>query len=297
MLAPILPSGPVYVVRCLVLIRFCCEWVGRLELVQFARISGMVAVDGQRRSEDVLAGPFDGDGHSAIARDGADSAPGVRLSRELILDTAIELIDRAGLPQLTMRRLGAACGVEAMALYRYVHSRGDLLSGIVDHIVDRLHADQLAARRQEDGWQDYLVRLARGVRTIALEHPQVFPLLASQAPEAPWVRPPLRSLRWMETFLDTLISYGFDDASAVAAYRAYTTFLLGHLLLEVSSRGAELHPDEALLEDGTPRKRNLMDYPHLQRLQPMLSEDHSIAEFEEGLEAQLDRLELLLARR
>lgn len=255
-------------------------------VAQFAVVSGMVAVDDQVRGT-----------QSAVSDVDEGAQRGTRLSRELILDTAIELIDRAGLPQLTMRRLGSACGVEAMALYRYVHSRGDLLSGIVDHLVDRLHADQLAARRQEDGWQDYLVRLAHGVRRIALDHPEVFPLLASQAPEAPWVRPPLRSLRWMETFLDTLISYGFDDTASVAAYRAYTTFLLGHLLLEVSSRGAHLHPDEAILDDGTARRRNLADYRHLQRLQPLLSEDHSTAEFEEGLEAQLDRLELLLARR
>lgn len=227
--------------------------------------------------------------------DGGQYPP--RLSRESILEVAIAFIDRHGLPTLTMRRLGAACGVEAMALYRYVHSRGDLLTGVVDHIVDRLYADQLAARRQEDGWQDYLLRLAHGVRQIALDHPEVFPLVATQAPEAPWVRPPLRSLRWMETFLDTLISYGFDDTAAVAAYRTYTTFLLGQLLLEVSARGAELHPDEALLDDADQAKANLSDYPHLHRLQAMLSQDDSTAEFEESLEALLDRLELLVAPR
>lgn len=234
--------------------------------------------------------------------DAADTVGGPRspsqLSRDGILEMAIGFIDRQGLSKLTMRALGAACGVEAMALYRYVHGRGDLLSGVVDHIIDRLYADQLAARRQEDGWQDYLMRLAHGVRQIALDHPEVFPLVATQAPEAPWVRPPLRSLRWMESFLDTLISYGFDDAAAVAAYRSYTTFLIGHLLLEVSARGAELHPDEALLDDrGERSARDLTDYPHLLRLQPMLSQDRSTAEFEEALEAMLDRLELLLARR
>lgn len=237
---------------------------------------------------------MDGEAHAG-ASDGAQrSSP--QLSRDGILETAIGLIDRHGLATLTMRRLGAACGVEAMALYRYVHGRGDLLTGVVDHIIDRLYSDQLAARRQEDGWQDYLVRLAHGVRQIALDHPEVFPLVATQAPEAPWVRPPLRSLRWMESFLDTLISYGFDDSAAVAAYRSYTTFLVGHLLLEVSARGAELHPDEAILEGGVGSGRDLTHYPHLQRLQSMLSQDHSSAEFEEALEAMLDRLELLLAR-
>lgn len=232
-----------------------------------------------------------------VDEEGPSHAPG-GLSREFILTAAIEFIDRHGLSALTMRRLGAACGVEAMALYRYVHSRGELLSGVVNHIVERLHRDQSAARRQEDGWQDYLVRLAHGVREIALLHPEVFPLIATQAPEAPWVRPPLRSLRWMESFLDTLLSYGFDDAAAVDAYRSYTTFLLGQLLLEVSARGAQLSPDEATLDEQTPPlQTSLADYPHLLRLQSSLSEDHSTAEFEDGLEALLDRLEVSLPRR
>ena len=220
-----------------------------------------------------------------------------RLTRESILATAIQFIDTQGLDKLTMRRLGTACGVEAMALYRYVHSRGDLLTGVVDYVVDQLYTNQLAARREEDGWQDYLLRLAHGVRQIALDHPQVFPLVATAAPEAPWVRPPLRSLRWMESFLDTLIGYGFDDLAAVTAYRTYTTFLVGQLLQEVSTRGAELHPDEAILDDDPHPAVDLSDYPNLRRLQPTLSEDHSATEFEEMLEVVLDRLELLVARR
>lgn len=69
---------------------------------------------------------------SAAASGDSDGAPvdvvrdahPASLTREYILDTAIAFIDQHGLEKLTMRRLGAACGVEAMALYRYVHSRG-----------------------------------------------------------------------------------------------------------------------------------------------------------------------------
>ncbi len=211
------------------------------------------------------------------------------LSRRLILELAIDLVDQEGLRKLTMRRLGSACGVEAMALYRYVHSREDLLSGMVDLLVDDLHADQLAARRQEDGWQDFLVRLAHGVRQIALDHPELFPLAATRPPEAPWVRPPLRSLRWMETFLETMLSYGFDDEAAVAAYRSYTTFLLGQLLLEVAARTSQETGEST--ESAASSARELSDYPNLNRLQTLLSQDHSAAEFEDALEALLDRLE------
>ncbi|MBF6090678.1 TetR/AcrR family transcriptional regulator C-terminal domain-containing protein, partial [Nocardia cyriacigeorgica] len=140
-----------------------------------------------------------------------------------------------------------------------------------------------------DGWQDFLVRLAHGVRQIALDHPELFPLVATRPPEAPWVRPPLRSLRWMETFLDTMLSYGFDDEAAVSAYRSFTTFLLGQLLLEVSAR----RPVTWTGMEAKSPTRDLTDYPHLQRLQPRLSQDHSSAEFEDALESLLDRLEHL----
>ena len=43
------------------------------------------------------------------------------------------------------------------------------------------------------------------VRRIAVDHAPAFPLVATRPPAAPWVRPPLRSLRWVESFLDALI--------------------------------------------------------------------------------------------
>ena len=44
-------------------------------------------------------------------------------------------------------------------------------------------------------------RVATGVRSIALGHPRVFPLVATRNPSAPVLRPPLRSLELVEAFL------------------------------------------------------------------------------------------------
>ena len=52
----------------------------------------------------------------AHRRTGAKAA----LSRERILDAALEYLDTYGLPALSMRKLGAHLGVEAMTLYYYV---------------------------------------------------------------------------------------------------------------------------------------------------------------------------------
>ena len=145
-------------------------------------------------------------------------------------------------------------------------------------------------------WREYLERLAHGVRRLALTHPQVFPLIATRPPAAPWVRPPLRSLRWIESFLDTLQARGFSGESAVGAYRAFSSFLLGHLLLEVSALGVDTGPVPEPDPDGQAAGGSGLDgYPHLQRLESELSQDHSAIEFEDSLENLLDRLEQMVA--
>lgn len=220
-------------------------------------------------------------------------APSARvpLDRERILSTAVRFIDENGLLDLTMRKLGAVLGVEAMSLYRYVPGREELLDGVVNTIVDEMYEDDDVIDEPRDGWQDFLQRLAHGVRRIALAHPIAFPLVASRPPEAPWLRPPLRNLKWVESFLAGMRSEGFSDAAAVAAYRAFTSFLLGHLLLEVASRGADVGPLDTL-DDGE-QSPDLSDYPLVKRLRSALAEDHSAAEFEESLENLIDRIALL----
>lgn len=212
----------------------------------------------------------------------------VPLTRVRIVAAALEFIDANGLPGLTMRRLGEQLGVEAMALYRYVPSKEDLLDGVVEHLAAGVRADEVVLDAPQDGWQDFLQRLAHGIRRMALAHPKAFPLVASRPAEAPWLRPPLRSLDVVETFLSGLIDEDFTDEAALEAYRAYTSFLLGHLLLEVAVHGADVGPLDVLDDQtGAP---GLADYPTVARLRGPLSEDHSAVEFEEALEALLDRM-------
>jgi AcrR family transcriptional regulator len=216
------------------------------------------------------------------------------LDRRRILGAAVTLIDQHGLRYLTMRRLGSYLGVEGMALYHYIPGREALLDGVVETVIDELYGDP-DVHLTDPSWQDYLRRLSHGVRRIALAHPEVFPLIATRPPAAPWVRPPLRSLRWMESFLGTLRDCGFSDGDSVATYRAFSSFLLGHLLLEVSAQGADIGPIEQ--EDpGQSEPADLTNYPLLSQLEAELSENHSAAEFDEALESLIERVGRLLPK-
>jgi AcrR family transcriptional regulator len=217
------------------------------------------------------------------------------LDRDRIILAAISFIDTHGLPGLTMRRLGSILHVEAMSLYRYVPGKEDLLDAVVETLVMSMAHDDEVLDAPRDGWQDFLQRLAHGVRRVALAHPKAFPLVASRPPEAPWLRPPLRSIDWVESFLNGLISEGFSDNAAVAGYRAFTSFLLGHLLLEVATHGADVGPLDVLEDDNSAKDTALQDAPTVKRLRRALSEDHAAVEFEEALEELLDRMALLLS--
>ena len=216
------------------------------------------------------------------------------LDRARIVGAAVSFIDEFGLPGLSMRRLGSLLGVEAMSLYRYVPGRENLLDAVVETILAEMEHDDEILAAPRDGWQDFLIRLAHGVRRVALAHPKAFPLVASRPVEAPWLRPPLRSMAWVETFLDGLIGEGFSDDAAAGAYRAFTSFLLGHLLLEVSALGADVGPLD-VADDGEPRNDRPLTYPTVERLRGALSEDHSAIEFEESLESLLNRIALIQA--
>jgi AcrR family transcriptional regulator len=233
----------------------------------------------------------------------ADSRP--RLTRSLIVDEAIAMIDRGGLDALTMRSLGAHLGVEAMALYRYVNGREDLLEGIVDTLVEqiRVHPEAPEAGASlTDHWQALLQWVAHCVRQIAIDHPSIFPLVATRPPAAPWLRPPLRSLRVVEDLLNGLTGCGFSDGQAVHTYRVFSSFLLGHLLLEAATQGASTTPvDEPLDEGGAEISSpgddvEVSDYPTIARAASLLAEDHTEEEFEIALEALLNRLDGELSR-
>ncbi|GAB2916122.1 TetR/AcrR family transcriptional regulator C-terminal domain-containing protein [Rhodococcus aerolatus] len=200
------------------------------------------------------------------------------LDRAEIMAAAVRLVDRSGVRTLTMRRLASELGVEAMSLYHHVSGKADLLGGIADDLLSDLDDDPEVSTQAGRGWRDFVERLARGVRRMALQHPLAFPLVASEPTVEPGMRAPLREGVWTRRLLAAFTAHGFDDDAAVAGYRATTSFLLGHLLLEVGVPGSPGRDVATAGDDPVDRA---------------LLADHDESDFETSLAALLDRLERL----
>jgi TetR/AcrR family transcriptional regulator, tetracycline repressor protein len=166
---------------------------------------------------------------------GRRSRPGRGLSLDRIVTATLELVDERGIGAASMRAVSSRLGVRSMSLYRYVRDRDELFDAVVERIVNELADDPEVQLRPVNGWRPYLTGMAHGVRRYARAHPHAFPLVATRPPAAPWVNPPLRSLRWVEAMLSGLAAEGFTDEQVLFTYRTFNGFLLGHLLLETSA--------------------------------------------------------------
>ena len=166
---------------------------------------------------------------------GRRSRPGRGLSLDRIVTATLELVDERGIGAASMRAVSSRLGVRSMSLYRYVRDRDELFDAVVERIVNELADDPEVQLRPVNGWRPYLTGMAHGVRRYARAHPHAFPLVATRPPAAPWVNPPLRSLRWVEAMLSGLAAEGFSDEQVLFTYRTFNSFLLGSLLLETSA--------------------------------------------------------------
>src|ERR1044072_3612944 len=61
--------------------------------------------------------------------------PGVVLSEELIVDTALRLIEEHGADALSVRRLGRALGADPSSLYRYFRHTDHPMLAIADELI------------------------------------------------------------------------------------------------------------------------------------------------------------------
>jgi AcrR family transcriptional regulator len=214
------------------------------------------------------------------------AAPGTkkRLSREVVLSAALELVDADGLDALTMRRLGQELGRDPMSLYRYAANRAALLDGVSELVLN-----ELAIIPDDPDWQSQLRRIAHDLRLLALRHPNVVPLLVTRPLSTPLGLRPLGTLRPLEQILSLLIDAGFQPREALHVYRAYYGFLYGHILNELQEFIVDPEENEALLRLGLHRLPP-GEFPRLRALAPVLADYDGAAELDQGLSILLSGL-------
>jgi AcrR family transcriptional regulator len=211
-----------------------------------------------------------------------------KITREVVLAAALDIIDRDGPDALSMRGLAAALHRDPMILYRHAANKAALLDGVAEIVLAQLKVDST-----DPDWVGQLRAVARDYRRLALAHPHVVPLLVTRPLATPLALRPPGTLRPLEDVLALLTRAGFSGPDALHIYRALFGFLHGHVLNELQ----ELidNPDETddLLRLGLHRLP-ITEFPLLRSLAPVLAAYDGAAELERGLDILLTGLRTTL---
>lgn len=212
---------------------------------------------------------------------GEETSPRPPLTKERVLHAAVDLADRDGLGALTMRRLGAELGVEAMSLYKHVASKEEILDGIVELVVGEIEIPSEGA-----DWKEAMRRRAISARAVLSRHSWAIGLLESHGARGP------TALRYLDAILGNLRSAGFSVESAAHAFWLLDSYVYGHVIQETSLPFSS--SQEMSESTGSFLQRITMDeYPHLVEVGERAQRSgYSLDdEFDFGLDLILDALD------
>lgn len=215
---------------------------------------------------------------SPAKRGSKRSAAGSGLTAERIRDEALKLIDAEGIEAFSTRRLGAALGCEAMAIYWYYPSKDALLDAVVEALIARMPIEPSAS----GDWIDALRKLAHGYRRLAHLHPHAFPLLATRrfATEGTW--------RFLEGVFELARKAGLDDRTTARFYRLVSGYCSGVALNELAGlKEAELATASPEAAAAAAARET---FPRLTSVFSWLEPEHFDDVFDFGLELLLEAL-------
>jgi AcrR family transcriptional regulator len=209
---------------------------------------------------------------------GGDTSPGgsaserLPLSRQRIVDAAMNLVELHGLPALSTRRLGRMLGCEAMSVYHHFPSKRHLLDTMVERAI--------AGIREAPDELDPLERLrflGGEYRAMAHRHPRLFPLLAVHRLNMP------AGVAFIERMIGHFLAAVPDERLAAQAFRVFGYYVVGAALDETS--GYAEGPSAA---DPVDDQFVARECPRLAAAAPYFKRPHFDSTFDLGFGMMLD---------
>ncbi|MEV4073906.1 TetR/AcrR family transcriptional regulator [Nonomuraea fuscirosea] len=151
-------------------------------------------------------------------------SPARPLSRNLVLEAAVQVADRGGIEAVTMRRVAQELGVEAMSLYHHVPNKDAILDGVVDVVFTEI---ELPAAGCAD-WRDAIRARAGSARAVLARHTWALGLMDSRR------NPGLATLRHHNAVLGVLREAGFSLPMAAHAISLVDSYVAGYVLQEAN---------------------------------------------------------------
>ncbi|MEP7111881.1 MAG: TetR/AcrR family transcriptional regulator [Ilumatobacteraceae bacterium] len=139
-----------------------------------------------------------------------------RLTPDIIVSAAIDVISDVGPDQFSVRRLGEALDADPTAIYRHFRSKDELLRAMGDRSLAGVVEDLPTS-----SWRDCIRELCIRIRAANLAQPSLASLVRGAPPRRQ------NELLITETILAQFRRAGFDKAAAARAYHAVIELTIG----------------------------------------------------------------------
>jgi AcrR family transcriptional regulator len=204
------------------------------------------------------------------------------LSRELIVQAAITIIERNGARALSMRKVAAELGAGVMSLYNHVPDRDALIEGIAQAVLADLDAPQQEADPARD-WKLDARAMVGAFRAAARRYPRSMHLVLTSGLDLVFT--------WQaaERALRLLAAAGFDRETSVRALRAVMAYAIGSEMM----RGGAVRMPDRFPEAAWMVKADRGHFPRTIALAAEFSRPDSDADFAYGLDMLLSALDRL----
>ncbi len=215
--------------------------------------------------------------------------PRARLSRELILSTAMELIDAEGDDALTFRHLGKMLGSDPTAVYRYFRNKDELLLAMADELI----AGAIQTLPDSDDWRVMLRGVAAEGYRSAIQHPRLAVLIASRTTQGE------AETAAIERVLAALNLAGFDPEESVTIWRAFADSMLawGGLTAAFMTLPVDVQEKDVNAWTGRYASADSEQFPHLHAAAPHIAASADKDFFTDAMEIMLDGIAARLASR
>ena len=203
------------------------------------------------------------------------------LSREAVIEGAVEVADQIGVEPLTLRKLATHLGVKPMSIYPYVANKDEIIDGMVDAVFTEIEMPP-----PETPWRHAMTVRAHSAREALRRHPWAAGMLDSRTNPGP------ANLGHHDAVIACLRANGFSFALTGHAFATLDAFIYGFALQESSlpGQGDPQLTDMAdeFLDHFTAHFPALAEFTREYVLQPGYAFRN---EFDVGLELVLDGLE------
>jgi AcrR family transcriptional regulator len=205
------------------------------------------------------------------------------LARDVIVETALGLLDREGLDALSMRRIAAELDTGAAALYRHVANKEELLDLLFDRIIGELES---VPDPEPERWTEQLKEVARQVRAGILRHRDVVRISMGRFPMGP------NGLRFAERLLAIFRAGGLPDRTALVASHLIFVVINAFALEDIAPGTVTgTPPDEfSAMITGYVASLPAEQFPNLVAVAPAFAADDLDARFELLLDLFVDGL-------